>query len=775
MQISLIIFRPILNKTKKVVFLSVMSGYNFPDQTVFLSEKMKPWWGAAHLDYAVGLLQYRGALYTGMDQTFKSYNGDKAGTDIYKAFQGTYGKKNRSAVIAYRYGRNKINLLNGEYLKRPIHATVVTENSEAKTAKMESADFMLGAMAAKEAIETLKTVGVDVTNGMQIPNGPDDPIFMAMSFKDKNEKVMQVLLNVGIKELNILYKTAQNFLHCSLVSMCYGKLETDDHGKTTYTPLDPRDGIFVEIENDPYLEKSPIKGARQRLPVNEILARYTLTKEQKELLVKSQGQTVAYGNDGKRWLKTYRRGGDICADVIHIEWRSVIAEYWKLSPKTNAQLAFDPSTTHYTIPLKTETFEANPDNYFIVNPESNNYKKELAEMPKGKIAVIRRYKEDLWEATRIAGCIDVQVRRKFFQLRKIDNPAYVIDMSYVGFLYNTVDGVRVSIYNMIENLDNALDVVMYQILKELNILKGRILAIDRSMLGKDGNLKDIMWDAVNNGFFTTDSASDGNTGQAIDIQKLIQVLDLGFSSSLPMLLQLKDQLIGMMDRLSGINDNREGYSAASETVSNNNASINASRTATEPLFYGFGLFVEKLLMQICETYKITCGVYNKEKGRQILGDAKQGFLEVEDKIAYQDYGVSLQDGGKYAEMKQRMEAYNEFALNTKEITVFDVIKGELAETFVDYKTIYEDALKRTKEVAEKQQAAEMQNQQMMQQTQLQATTEQNKTNSDTKQQHNLETIAAKTKGNIIEKNAETFNKMHIDNNKALVDNLHSKK
>src|ERR1700759_4957942 len=106
-----------------------MSISFFPCQTVPEADKLKPSWGQSHLDYAEALLLTRNTLQNSMDRTYRSYNGDKIDSDVFKSFQTTYGKRNKAKIVSYRYGRNKMNLLQGEYIKRPIKGTVETENS----------------------------------------------------------------------------------------------------------------------------------------------------------------------------------------------------------------------------------------------------------------------------------------------------------------------------------------------------------------------------------------------------------------------------------------------------------------------------------------------------------------------------------------------------------------------------------------------------------------------------------------------------------------------
>lgn len=743
---------------------------NFPSQLVPESQKMSEDWGKQHLDYAEYLLTRRNNLFTTITRLYESYNGLKT-SRWFNDFAKTMGKDNKAKLISYRLGRTKLDLLKGEWLKRPLRATVVTENIDSKSKKLDHADLLAGMMAAKEAIGKLREVGVDPLEGMQIPESEQDPLFAKMSYKDKNEDIMQIILNNGIKELDIQSKTTENFLDLLITAMCYGKVDISDEGKVSYWKIDPRDSIFAEVDNDPFLERCPLKGARFRFTVSEILRKYNLNKKQKETLEYMQNNPSRYMT-GKKYNSLSYIQGDLCVDVIHIEWRSSRPEYYKLSPKTKRQLEIDPSTPYFIIEVKPEEYEANADKYMLIEEKSNtDMNSVFAQMAndsllKNKIPVIVKYKEDIWEATRIGGVIDVEVRRKFFQLRKQDNPAYIIDLSYMGCLWGTIDGMRISLQQVLENFDNMFDITMYQILKELNRAKGKTLVINRGAIPKKKTVKDIIYQATNDGFIDVDWTADGYNGkEPVDIKHLITDFDIGFSSSFNQLLLLKNEIKATIDYLSGINDAREGETSASETVTNAQQNLNSSKTITEHLFFSMTKYTEKMLMRVCEAYKVSYAFYQVDKGKQILGDEKQNYLRITQELGYQDYGVYLQDGGRYAEYKQKINSFAEAALNTKEIHLLDLLNVELAETFVEAKKAFEGAIERNQKFAKEQQQREQEFTAQQEKEGREGAKEIQQQNFEQNLGGELKKIDTKGNKDIELQNVKDKNKMHLDFNK----------
>jgi hypothetical protein len=706
-----------------------------------IPEKDKtPEWCKRNLDYAEYILVNIDNNKAKVTRLYDSYNGIKS-ADSVKWLTSVYGIENRAKFIAYRVGRTKMSLLQGEFLKRPLSATVRTINKEALSAKMEHEEFMIGAMLAKKELTELKEkVGVDVMNGVPIPDNEDDPLWEKLNAKDKQEDIMQLIIDEQIPNLSLVRKFGDMFLDALITGRCFAKIEIDEKGDVDIVQIDPRNAIYEEIDKDLFIEKSPIKGARTTLPIYEILRRYSLTKVQRDLLTTIQNNPSAYINRSRGALRNSTTGQGLVADVIHIEWKASKPRYFKISPKLPSQLEFDSESTEITTEIPAHIYEAR----------------------RGEFKIETKWEEDLWEATRIGGIpeLDVNMRRKPFQFRRNDAPAYILDSSYIGCLFNTVNGTRVPLQQYIENLDQQFDIVMYQILKDLNRAKGKVLAYDMAAAPKGMTSKQIVYNAINDGFLVINTAGASNfSGRNLDLKQLIQQEDIGLSDSFPYLLQMKQDILNNLDRLTGINEFREGASPASSTVTNAQQAVQNSRTITEPIFFLMQEFQQKALQRIVEATKVSYAYYKTQMGEQILGTEKygfmKGFMKVTPELGDRDYGVHIEDGGKYTELRQIMSGLMEYGLNSKEISMYDALKFYMAPTFVEAERAFENALERTQQIAQQQQQAEQDNQQQMQAFQLQH--EQEMIQQNVQNTANLKSQEIEEK-----KNAQ----MQIDDNKA---------
>jgi hypothetical protein len=725
----------------------------FPRQDIPQVEKTEKW-ALLHRDYAKELLELKKNSIDKKTRLYQAYNGETVSSSVRYLTQ-TYGKKNRTKYVDYRLGKPKIDMLNNEFLQRPLYSTISTINIDAKTAKLDNYEMMLGAAHAKKEIEKLKTeAGVDPLNGAPIPDLEDESTWNIMNFKEKNERLMQTLTDTAIKEDKLKLKLAKNFQDIKIVSECFGKIDVDENGDETYIRIDPRYAIYEEIDEDYFLEKTPVIGAEQIVPVHNILMRYRLKKEQRDEL-----DGIRKNNNQDNRPGFLNHNGNVCASVIHIEWKTNTPMYFKISPKTKKQLEFDDSDDSYRIELNTDEYEKNRTRY-DKDVESGKYKIEV------------KWRADIYEATFIGNDIVVNFGPKKFLTRSVDKPGDVLGYSYCGALFNTVNGLRISLQEVIENFNSAFNVVMFQTLKEVNKAKGKVLGYNRAAMPKNKTIQQVMYDALNDSFVDYDTSSSGNwSGKDLDITNMFKEIDLGMSASFPQLVMLKRELMATVDRLTGINENREGQIKASSTASNAQSSIEASRTITEGMFYFMNLYVEKVLLKYVETMKVTWGLYKTEKAKIILGDDMFNFMEVTRLIYNADYAVNLVDGGKEIQIRNYMQGLAESSLNSKELRYKDVLAYQLTDTLTDGKKVLEKAWAEMEAIRQKDSQAQMQANAEQTDKTLNAQIEMAREDREDRQEADVNKIIVKGDTDIRVNAAKGKGQMILDQNKIDNENL----
>lgn len=716
----------------------------FPRQDLPQKDKNERWF-KDHLDYAENLVRNYNTTKQRMTRFFEGYNGIKQPGSI-DWLTKTYGLENRAKFISYRLGRTKIDLLHGEWLKRPMAVTVSTINSDAINEKVRQQNFVAGAMMMRKEIEDVKNIaGVDPTEGMYIPK--DESEFQKMSFKDKCEDIAQIICDNQVIQLDVKKKLGDGFKNCEITNHVFGQIERDENGMIQFHNIDPRRAIYVATEGDDYLEKSPIMGCVKTMPVHQILMQYELTKEQRDQLDTARKNYNAYvGLEGfSRGYMSYNNGELLC-DVIHITWKSVKPIYIKVVPKTASQLMLDNSTTELEFEMDTEKYESNKAIHD-------------ANVEKGLYKVVTKFMSYECEATRIGGIIDINMRETYLQKRSVDKPSHVLNSTYVGYIHGRVDGVTVPIQQMIENFDNLYDIVKYQQTREIAKSKGKVLTIDKAGLGVNQTLKDTYYRMANDQVLEYDSSAAGNLGNRnLDPSVMFQEHDMGLSQSFQSLLMVEQSIIASLNQITGINENRQGQTAASSTATAQQSDIANSRTITEALFYGYSGYVKRVMKGIVDASALSYAFFQQGRGEQLLGTERFAFLQNNIELAYRDYGVSIEDGTKHLEIAEKLDVLMNVALNAKEIHVMDAMNVMLAETLAQKKAFLESALQRSMLIAQQQLQEEQQAQAQMQQQQLQTQVQMAQENREDEQASKIDQINAKTQGQIM-----------IDNNKAELD------
>lgn len=119
-----------------------------PRQDIPEREKNEKWL-SDHLSYAEYLLLNNNPNQARMTRFYNGYNGITNPQSM-EWLTATYGAENKAPYISYRISKTKIDLLHGEWLKRPLISTVTTVNSDSVTEKMNQANFMRGAMMLRD-------------------------------------------------------------------------------------------------------------------------------------------------------------------------------------------------------------------------------------------------------------------------------------------------------------------------------------------------------------------------------------------------------------------------------------------------------------------------------------------------------------------------------------------------------------------------------------------------------------------------------------------------
>jgi len=675
------------------------------------------------LDYAEMQYNSRQSRRERLKRLYNAYNGVIDQAEIDSIIKST-GKRSKTKYVKYRLGRSKLKQLHGEFLEINITPTIFSVNAEAKNEKMKKYKELLGMSLAKPYIESARQLGFDVFSGFNIPD-VDQPDFWSVDkFKLGNEMIMQDIIIDKMKNLKLKQVLYQNFIDLTIAAECFGKVERDQNGVDTYRFIPASLALYEEEVFDPLLKRSPYHGEVRKMYPHEILSNpeFKLDPEQKRI-VKAWSETYHDDETGEGSNET--KGTHPSIPVYTIQWKGLEPVYIKTAPAHG-------STVPYKHILSEEYYRKNKG-------------KIKADIKAGRYEVEEYYQEIIWTASKIGIEVYTVAKKEEDIIQRLrENGKLNAESDYCGLLFSTVDGSRVSLQEIIYELERIYDDIRFQINKEIRKIRGAALVYDKAFLPKNKHLSDIIHDISEDGVVSFDSSAEGNrSGMEAESNKTgINSINLGEHQSLAVLLNQALDIERVMDRITGMNENRQGLTKATTTATANVNNIEASRSMTYDLFYFMNGFIEDMLIKLVEKTKLN---------RTMFGQDQRHFLFDQDQIAYMmstkdvdkdNYGASVTDGKRERDILQKLEVMFPQEINAGLLTSKDVATFMMESNFVRAIKILDQSRERLEQVRKEEIAAAQQGKKEETQTNLQIATE----NREDGQTHDKEMEVIRTEG-----------------------------
>lgn len=612
------------------------------------------------LDYAINQWNSQESRIKKINSLYDSHNGITAQDEIDSITKST-GKLSKTKYIQYRLGRTKLKQLHGEFLEINIEPTVHTTNRDALNRKMNKYKIQLGLSLAKPQIEKVRSMGYDVFSGVKIPDRKDKNAWNARNFKLTNELVMQRIVDDKMKTQRLKSIFYYNFVDVTITSEMFGKVERNINGIDTFRFIPAKYALREESISDPFLEQSPYFGEVRPMFYHEILTskEFDLDEDDRKLIkdLSSAGTSTETKNQqissGMGLINTYT-----------IQWKGLEPVYVKTS-------SADGSDEPYVRIISEEYY----------NKNKKQIEKQVRE---GEFTIEKYLREILWTASRIHTGIYTKAKKEKNLIQRLnENNKYNVDFDYSGMLFSTVDGVRVSVQEIIKELEKVYDAIRFQINRELKKVKGTMIAYDRAFIEKGKTLTDVIHTITEDGMVTFNSSAEGNvSGTELDSNKVgVSAINLGQNQNLLVLLQQALDIERVMDRVTGMNEGRQGLQKATTTATANVNNIEASRSMTYDLFYFMQEFIERTLTKLAEKTKINKTYVGADQRQFIFDDGEEMFMMSTKGLDYDNYGISITDGKREKDILNKMEMLFPQEINAGMLRSVDVGKFWVESSF----------------------------------------------------------------------------------------------
>lgn len=671
-------------------------GYNGIRLVVDESEKREEWCNEV-LNSITNVINTEGYYNTVIAKTIKNYdwyNGifDSKDFDyITQTYKIPYPARMRNFPII----SPKIDLLIGEYLRRPFNYAVRTINADAISRKLRYKAKLEGMKYLNAEIEELKKSGIDFSEGIEIPQ--DIEKYLNFQYREKIEKVAQDSLDYLVNIFPIKDTFKKGFQDLCIAGREFYKVYIEN-GNPMTRRIDPRNIVYDDGGENEYLDDCSFVGEWRDLSPHEIIQEYRteMTKDQIDDLKSLMGtmtldtiSTWLGGISNTNWVYI-DSSNNVRIRVVEAEWISLRYLKFKISENKYDE----------TLPFMKRL----PDNYKI----NKGNKDKIKEFPI----------KDVWEAVKIGGKHLIRARRKPNQIRNETEGYENTKLSYKGLLYNYKNGRTVSVFDRGLNIQILYNIVIYHIERLLNNAGGKAVVYDIAKAPKGTNPNKVFYHAKADNFIIYDSRREGDQLQGARDLSHFQQIDFTLSNSLQQYINIKIMLEDMANKVTGINEARQGTQVSDAYVGTTQAQLFQSSLITEPLFYAHQECIKRVLSDLLGLCKIAWA--NGKKASYILGDGSQKILDVIGEISKNDYGIFVSDGGEELIKKQKLEQLMHAALQNDKVEFEDVIRMIKTEGLLDLDKELESSLER------KEKKLMSAQQQQLQGLQIQAENEQNK-------------------------------------------------
>lgn len=690
------------------------------------------------IDYGVNLHNENGERVKYLDLLYNGFNGIIDET-MAKKISSRFGKDSKIPYVDFKLGRTKINLLRGEYEETTGSQEVVTVNMEAKTKKMDRYLKRLGLALLKPDLELLRKNGFNVLPNVKIEEYTGEDFLKKLNIKLEHEKLAQDILDIKQVTEKLSHKFSKQFLNIEIAAEAHGKIIRNENGSDSIRVIPNKNMIFLELEDDDFVERTPIKGEVRYMTKDEIIKEYDIVN-QTEI-----DELSGYYNDPTQHFgkNHYKIGGQYAIPVYSFEWKSKTTIITKITPAKDSDIP-------YRNEISFDTYN------------KSSFKEGLKN---GKYTVDVRYPEVLWEGHRIGTSMYKKIQMVEDPIISNKGGIYETpEYSYRSVLAETIDGHRVSVFMMLYNISETYNYIRWMINRELSRIKSNTIVYDKAFLPtiKGNNRKastmNVLEQLFEEGLIEIDTSKD-DIPEGKTIKDAVTTLVFSDTQLLERLVLIGQDLERLSDRISGINDNRQGMSKASQTATSAMQDLTASRSITNSLFN---------IMKMFEEDQLTCLIQRTIKNKQwiqnydniSISDDQKVYGQILNEIGLHTFVVRVSNGQKERDIKDRIRSLYEIQLTNKEIASHMIAKAELTETFHEYLSVLQEGWDLIKQQESALQQQQLESNERINEANIKAKEE----DREDRQAHEIE--KARIVGEFQLKVAEMNNTMNYINDRA---------
>jgi hypothetical protein len=543
---------------------------------------------------------------------YEYYNGE-IDPDDYAHVLKPYGRerKNMPAKLRnFNILKPTIDLLIGEYAKRPDNWTVVLSNGDVNTLKEREKSKKVLDNLKEHFLFELQRLGLieDATEDGQEPQLPADvEAEFERSYKDARAIQGQQTLQYLDYKLGLPRQFRKGFFDFLVAGMAFSLKEVIS-SEVRYEILNPLDVDFDKSPDVEFIEDADWAVVRKQCLPSEIIDSYyeDLTADQVRQLEnpKTQGDLPLFYSEAQRQNSENSR----LVEVMRVFWKSLK----KIG------------ICHYQ------------DEYgeWQMCEVEEDYKKAYGQR------VDWYWVNEVWEGTRIDSDIYIRIRPFPVQRNSLDNPS-ICKLPVNGRIYSDRNAPFISLIGLGTPYQLLYNIYRYRLENAIAKAKGVIAQLDLDYIPDGWDMDKYMYYMDATGIAWQQRAKEGGIVPTHTHKEVLDLTVKAIEEHLALIAQLREE----WETVSGVSRQRAGGMSQYDGKATTEQSIVQSSHITEDYFMKFEELIERDRAGLLDLSRIA--FVTGKKGMFVLPDGTQGWLDLDGlQHMESEYGVHVSGSAK---------------------------------------------------------------------------------------------------------------------------------
>lgn len=552
----------------------------------------------------------------------------------------------------YTIIRPNVDLIEGEYERRPFSYAVKVHNADAANIAQDAMYKQIVASLQQQLINALNQKGVNTGQESQQVETPEQiKEKLTSNYRDERAIVGEAALDIIVDRQQLEYKFRKMFHDWNIAGECYSYKGIRGI-KMVYEVISPLDLDYDKSPDTDYVEDGQWAVRRMYVTPADLQDMFYEELEEDQIdIIEDQNGHMTLRGVGTGMQSMVRDDRDLRRTKV-----TVYHVVWKYMTKIGI--------LHYTNEFgEIEQMEV-PENY---RPDKTTGE-----------TVEWFWVNQVWEGYRVSSGHDNSmyfgIKPLAYQRNTINNLSEC-KLPYNGRRFSDRHAQNISIVEMGMPYETLHRILHFNLEKTIAKSKGKIILLDKNIIPmKDGwdEEKFFYW-AEANGFGLVDRNQPGVDRS----MNQYQVLDMGLYQHITSLIDLMEYVKKEWDELLGITRQRKGEVKATDTARGVQAAIGQSAVISERIFSKFEEFVRAELQGLLEVSKLAWvdGFQAVHQG----DDMRNIILQIEpSKYVETDYGIDISRSARDLQnlemVRQQVQSFAQNGVSPS--TIVDVVQAQ---------------------------------------------------------------------------------------------------